>query len=45
MDDGPSGCLWPDLPFRAPLRQWLAALTTVAVLLAAFYLLFSALGS
>jgi hypothetical protein len=36
------GCLWP---FRAPLKQWLAALGTVALLLAVFYVLFSAMGS
>jgi hypothetical protein len=44
IDDGPMGCLWLDLPPRAPLKQWLAALTAVALLLAAFYALFSAMG-
>jgi len=44
MDDGPMGCMWAVMPFRAPIRQWPAALGTVALLLAVFYALFSALG-
>jgi hypothetical protein len=44
IDDGPTGCLTRSLPFRAPLKQWLAALATLAVLLAALYALFRALG-
>ena len=44
IEEGPAGCLWPPTP-RGPLRQWLAALGTVALLLAVFYVLFSALGS
>jgi hypothetical protein len=43
MDD-PVGCLWIwPLP-RGSLGQWLLALGTLAVLLAGFYLLFTALG-
>jgi len=45
IEDGPMGCLWPDWPFRAPLKQWLAALAAFALLLAAFYFFFSATGS
>lgn len=43
IDDGPMGCLlgWPP---KASLRQWLTALCAVAILLALFYALFSALG-
>ena len=39
IEEGPQGCLvpWP----RGSLKQWLAALGTVALLLAIFYALFS----
>ena len=42
IDHDPVGCLfgWP----RASLRQWLAGLGSFALLLAALYFLFSAVG-
>jgi hypothetical protein len=42
FDYGPKGIriAWP----RAPLRQWLVGLGSVAALIAALYFIFSALG-